>query len=169
MQAKPVVVPAMLTSSATREYRVVQWATGTIGARALRADHRTSAHDLRRRLRPRAGQGGPRRRATLCGVASTGVTATASIDEIVELGPTASLCMPNSLDLDELCRLHSRRASTSSRPAAHSTTRRRWIPRSARRCRTACELGGASVHAPVAALDSSPRPSRWCSPRFNVS
>ena len=37
MQAKPVVSPALLTNSATREYRVVQWATGTIGARALRA------------------------------------------------------------------------------------------------------------------------------------
>jgi 2,4-diaminopentanoate dehydrogenase len=41
----------------------------------------------------------------LCGLASTGVTATASIDEIVELGPDCVLYMPNSLNLDDLCRL----------------------------------------------------------------
>lgn len=36
---------------------------------------------------------------------STGVTATASIDEIVELGADCVLYMPNALNLDELCRL----------------------------------------------------------------
>ena len=41
----------------------------------------------------------------LCGTASTGITATASIDEIVELAPDCVLYMPNSLNLDELCRL----------------------------------------------------------------
>ena len=48
----------------------------------------------------------------LCGAASTGVTATASIDDIVDLGPNCVLYMPNALNLDELCR-YSRRASTS--------------------------------------------------------
>ena len=41
----------------------------------------------------------------LCGTASIGVAATASIDDIVELGPDCVLYMPNSLNLDELCRL----------------------------------------------------------------
>jgi 2,4-diaminopentanoate dehydrogenase len=41
----------------------------------------------------------------LCSTPSTGVTATASIDESVELRPDCVLYMPNSLNLDELCRL----------------------------------------------------------------
>ena len=103
MQANPLS-PSLADEQITREYRVVQWATGTIGARALRAiiehPHMTLAgvyvhgHD---KVGRDAGD--------LCGVASTGVTATASIDEIVELGADCVLYMPNSLNLDELCRL----------------------------------------------------------------
>jgi hypothetical protein len=41
----------------------------------------------------------------LCGTASTGITTTASVGQIVELEPDCVLYMPSSLNLDELCRL----------------------------------------------------------------
>jgi hypothetical protein len=103
MQANPLSSNPV-DEHATREYRVVQWATGTIGARALRAiiEHpHMSLAGVYVHGQDKVG----RDAGELCGVESTGVTATASIDEIVELGPDCVLYMPNSLNLDEVCRL----------------------------------------------------------------
>ncbi len=144
MQVNPLS-PSLADERTTREYRVVQWATGTIGARALRAiiehPHMTLAgvyvhgHD---KVGRDAGE--------LCGVESTGVTATASVDEIVELGPDCVLYMPNSLNLDELCRLLTAGINVVTtcgafhHPASMDPDVRTMV-------QTACELGGASVHS----------------------
>jgi hypothetical protein len=144
MQAN-ALSPNRTDEQATREYRVVQWATGTIGARALRAiikhPHMTLAgayvhgHD---KVGRDAGE--------LCGVKATGVTATASIDEIVELGPDCVLYMPNALNLDELCRLLSAGINVVTtcgafhHPASMDPELRATV-------QAACELGGASVHS----------------------
>jgi hypothetical protein len=144
MQVNPLS-PSLADDRTTREYRVVQWATGTIGARALRAiiehPHMTLAGVYVH---------GPdkvgRDAGELCGVESTGVTATASVDEIVELGPDCVLYMPNSLNLDELCRLLTAGINVVTtcgafhHPASMDPDVRTMV-------QTACELGGASVHS----------------------
>jgi hypothetical protein len=144
MQANPLS-PNSTDAQATGEYRVVQWATGTIGARALRAviehPHMTLA-GVYVHGQDKAG----RDAGELCGVESTGVTATASVDEIVELGPDCVLYMPTSLDLDELCRLLTAGINVVTTcgafhhpPSIDAEVRARM--------QTACELGGASVHS----------------------
>ncbi len=144
VQANPLS-PSSADGQATREYRVAQWATGTIGARALRAviehPHMTLAgvyvhgHD---KVGRDAGE--------LCGVESTGVTATASVDEIVELVPDCVLYMPSSLDLDELCLLLTAGINVVTTCGAfHHPASMDAEVRS--RVQTACELGDASVHS----------------------
>src|SRR5258705_2145972 len=144
VQANPLS-PSSADGQATREYRVAQWATGTIGARALRAviehPHMTLAgvyvhgHD---KVGRDAGE--------LCGVESTGVTATASVDEIVELVPDCVLYMPSSLDLDELCRLLMAGINVVTTCGAfHHPASMDAEVRT--RVQTACELGDASVHS----------------------
>jgi 2,4-diaminopentanoate dehydrogenase len=144
MHAKPLS-DTSIDERTTRAYRVAQWATGTIGARALRAiiehPHMTLAgvyvHGPEKVGRD-AGE--------LCGTESTGIPATASIEEILELGPDCVLYMPNALNLDELCRLLTAGINVVTTcgafhyPASMDTDVRT-------RVQTACELGGTSVHS----------------------
>src|SRR4029077_15582892 len=82
----------------------------------------------------------------LCGVESTGVRAAANIDEIVELGPDCVLYMPNSLDLDELCRLLMAGINVVTTCGAfHHPASMDAEVRT--RVQTACEFGDASVHS----------------------
>jgi len=144
MHAKPLS-DTSIDERATRAYRVAQWATGAIGARALRAiiehPHMTLAgvyvHGPEKVGRD-AGE--------LCGTESTDIPATASIEEILELGPDCVLYMPNALNLDELCRLLTAGINVVTTcgafhyPASMDTDVRT-------RVQTACELGGTSVHS----------------------
>jgi 4-hydroxy-tetrahydrodipicolinate reductase len=74
------------------------------------------------------------------------VTATASIDEIVELVPDCVLYMPSSLNLDELCLLLTAGINVVTTCGAfhHPTSMDEEVRA---RVQTACELGGASVHS----------------------
>jgi 2,4-diaminopentanoate dehydrogenase len=126
-------------------YRVVQWSTGTIGARALRAiiehPHMTLA-GVYVHGQDKVG----RDAGELCGITSTGVTATDSIDDIVELGADCVLYMPSVLDLDELCRLLASGVNVVTtcglfhHPASMDPDVRAKV-------QAACELGGMSVHS----------------------
>jgi 2,4-diaminopentanoate dehydrogenase len=144
MQANPLS-PGPTNEQTTREYRVVQWATGTIGARALRAviehPHMTLAG-----VYVHGDDKVGRDAGELCGVESTGVTATASLDEIVELGPDCVLYMPNSLNLDEVCLLLTAGINVVTTCGAfhHPPS---MDPEVRAKVQTACELGGASVHS----------------------
>ena len=82
----------------------------------------------------------------LCGAASTGVTATASIDDIVDLGPNCVLYMPNALNLDELCRLLAAGINvvTTCGTFHHPPS---MDPEVRPNVQAACELGGSSVHS----------------------
>jgi 4-hydroxy-tetrahydrodipicolinate reductase len=77
--------PSPTDEQSTREYRVVQWATGTIGARALRAviEH---PHMSLAGVYVHGGDKAGRDAGELCGMASTGVTATAGIDVVTTCG-----------------------------------------------------------------------------------
>lgn len=87
-----------------RRYRVIQWATGNIGSRALRTviDHPAldlvglwvSSNDKRGRD---AGD--------LAGLAPCGIIATGSVDDLVAMEADCVLYMRQGTDMDELCRL----------------------------------------------------------------
>ena len=144
MQLKPLF-PNAPDEQSTREYRVVQWATGTIGARALRAviEH---PHMRLAGVYVHGQDKVGRDAGELCGTASIGVTATASIDDIVDLGPDCVLYMPNSLNLDELCRQLAAGINVVTTCGAfhHPAS---MDPEIRAKVQAACELGGSSVHS----------------------
>src|SRR5215469_18555966 len=85
-------------------YRVVQWATGNIGLRSLKAVIEHPDLELvglyvysDAKVGKDAGE--------LCGLPPVGVAATRDIDEILALGPDCVLYMADRVDADALCRL----------------------------------------------------------------
>ena len=87
-----------------RTLRVVQWATGNIGLRSLRAVIDHPDLELVGVYVYSEGKEG-RDAGELCGRAPIGVTATRSIDAIVALEPDCILYMADRADIDVLCRL----------------------------------------------------------------
>ena len=84
--------------------RVVQWATGNIGARALRGVIQHPELELAGVYVTSAAKAG-KDAGDLCGVPATGVLATNDIDQIIALGADAVLYMPAACNLDEVCAL----------------------------------------------------------------
>ena len=87
-----------------RRYRVVQWATGNIGRRALQAVIGHPGLDLVGLWVHSDAKVG-RDAGELCGMGPTGVTATNDVDEILALGADCVLYMPSGTDVDVVCRL----------------------------------------------------------------
>jgi 4-hydroxy-tetrahydrodipicolinate reductase len=85
-------------------YRVIQWATGNIGTRALGAALDDPTLDVVGvRVYDPAKVG--RDIGELAGVAPVGVTATDDVDALVALDADCVLHMPSRPDIDEVCRL----------------------------------------------------------------
>lgn len=129
----------------TRPYRVVQWATGNIGSRALRAVLESPDLSLAGVYVTTAEKAGLDA-GELCGLAPVGVTATRSIDDILDLGADCVLYMPLLLDADEVCRLLASGANVvTTRGEFH------WAPSMEpglrRRVEAACAEGGTSIHS----------------------
>ncbi|MEU5880505.1 hypothetical protein [Spirillospora sp. NPDC047279] len=126
--------------------RVVQWATGTIGSRALRAviEHpRLTLAGVHVHAESKAG----RDAAELCGVDEpTGVLATTGIEEVLALDADCVLYMPRACDFDEVCRLLGSGANVVTtrgefhRPGSLDPGVRERVER-------ACERGGTSIHS----------------------
>lgn len=129
----------------SKRYRVVQWATGNVGSRALR--HVIEHPDMElvgvwvsnpAKLGKDAGE--------LAGVAPTGIKATNSIDDVLALKPDCVLYMPHVNSVDEVCRFLESGANVVStrmeyqNPAALD-------PAMAARLEAACQKGGTSLHA----------------------
>jgi 4-hydroxy-tetrahydrodipicolinate reductase len=126
--------------------RVVQWATGTIGARALRAviEHPglelvgVHVHDAAKAGRD-AGE--------LCGLETvTGVRATREIGDVLALSADCVLYLPATGDPDELCRLLESGANvvTTTGEFHHPAS---LDPGLRRRVVAAGERGGSTVHS----------------------
>ena len=125
--------------------RVVQWATGNIGTRSLRAiiEHpdlelvgvHVHADD---KVGKDAGE--------LCGAGPTGVLATGSIDDVLALAADCVLYMPQGCDVDDVCRMLASGTNIV-------TTRGEFVrpasmdPEVRRRVEDACAEGGTSIHA----------------------
>jgi hypothetical protein len=126
-------------------YRVVQWSTGTIGVRALRAivEHPDLAlagvfvHGDDKVGRD-AGE--------LCGLPPVGVAATSSVDDVLASGADCVLYMPNAPDVDTLVAVLTAGMNVVTtcglfhHPASLDSAVRQRI-------QDACTAGGASIHS----------------------
>ena len=128
-----------------RRYRVVQWATGNIGTRSLRAVIEDPDLELVGVFVYSDDKAG-RDAGELCGTAPVGVTATKDVDEILALSPDCVLYMGDRADVDVLCRLLESGANVVStrsefhRPAGMDPEVRDRIEAASRR-------GGSSLHS----------------------
>jgi 4-hydroxy-tetrahydrodipicolinate reductase len=138
--------------SAQRRYRVVQWATGNVGARALRRAIEHPHIDLVGVYVHSADKVG-RDAGDIAGIGRTGVAATNSIEEVIALRPDCVMYMPQYTNLDEVCRLLASGINVV-------TTRTEFLnpasmnPQVRARIEAACQSGQASIH------------STGCSPGF---
>lgn len=132
-------------ADARPHYRVVQWASGNIGSRALRAvvEHPDlTLAGLYVHTPDKVG----RDAGELCGLGPTSVIATHDIDEIVALGADCVLYMPRACDMDEVCRLLASGANiVTTRGEFHRAAS--LDPAVRERVESACEHGKTSIHS----------------------
>lgn len=136
---------ATAPNPARKRYRVVQWATGNVGSRALRRAIEHPDLDLVGVLVHSAAKAGTDA-GLLAGLGPIGVAATNSIDDVIALKPDCVLYMPHVCNIDDVCRLLESGINIVStrmelqNPAALD-------PDLAARLEAACQRGGSSVHA----------------------
>jgi hypothetical protein len=125
--------------------RVVQWATGTIGSRSLRAVIGHPGMELAGVYVHTADKAG-RDAGDLCGLGPTGVVATRDVDEILALGAECVLYMPRACDMDEVCRLLQSGANVvTTRGEFHHPAG--MDPAVRARVEAACAAGVTSIHS----------------------
>jgi 4-hydroxy-tetrahydrodipicolinate reductase len=126
-------------------YRVVQWATGNIGTKSLRAliEHpRLELVGLHVHSADKVGKDA----GELCGSDATGIMATSSIDDILALGADCVLYMPQGCDFDDVCRiLESGTNIVTTRGEFHRPAS--MEPALRRRVEDACAKGSTSIHS----------------------
>jgi len=128
-----------------KTYRVVQWATGNIGTRALRAVIEHPAFELAGVYVHSPDKAG-RDAGELCGLDATGVVATNDIEDVEALGADCVLYMPRACDLDEVCRLLASGANVvTTRGEFHHPPS--MDPALRDPVEAACAQGGTSIHS----------------------
>ncbi len=128
-----------------RKIRVIQWATGNIGTRSLRAVMEHPGMELAGlwvSSLAKVGQDA----GTLCGAPETGILATNSVDEMVNTPADCVLYMRQGTDIDELCRLlASGKNVVTTRGDFHHPASMDAGVRA--RIEAACATGGTSIHS----------------------
>ena len=126
-------------------YRVVQWSTGTIGARAIAGIVGHPSLDLVGVYVHGDDKAG-RDAGDLCDLPLTGVKATNSIDTVLDTGADCVLYMPSSPDVDQICRLLAAGSNvvTTCGTFHHPPS---MDPDVRARVSAACDAGGTSVHS----------------------
>ncbi|MFK0157646.1 dihydrodipicolinate reductase [Streptomyces sp. NPDC090493] len=128
-----------------RPYRVVQWATGTIGARSLRGIIEHPGLTLAGVCVHTPAKAG-RDAGELCGTGPTGVTASHDVESILSLGADCVLYAPLTCDVDEVCRLLASGANVvTTRGEFHHPGSMDPVVRG--RVEEACARGGSSIHS----------------------
>jgi 4-hydroxy-tetrahydrodipicolinate reductase len=126
-------------------YRVVQWATGNIGLRSLRAVIEHPDLELVG-LYVYAEDKEGRDAGELCGVDPVGIVATRNIEDILALKPDCVLYMADRADIDALCRLLESGANVvSTRSEFHRPDSLDDAVRA--RVEEACRRGSTSLHS----------------------
>lgn len=128
-----------------KRYRVVQWATGNVGSRALRRAIEHSHLDLVGVWVHSADKVG-RDAGELAGVGPTGVKATNSIDDVIALKPDCVLYMPHENRIDEVCRILESGANIVTTRMEFQNPAR-LAPADRQRVEEACKRGDSSIHA----------------------
>jgi hypothetical protein len=128
-----------------RPYRVVQWATGNIGTRSLRAviehPHMTLVGVVVHNPDKAGLDAGE-----MCGLDPVGVKATGAIDEILELDADCVLYMPQGCDFEALSRILASGANVvTTRGEFHHPPS--MDPGLRTRIESACATGASSIHS----------------------
>jgi len=128
----------------TKQYRVVQWATGVVGSAALRGVIRHPRLELAG-VKVYSDEKAGRDAGELVGEGPTGVTATKDVDEALSAGADCVLYCPMPWDLEEMCRLLEAGLHVIT-PCPY------WFPfvqnpEVAEKLSKACRQGGVSFHA----------------------
>lgn len=128
-----------------KRYKVVQWATGNIGMRALRTviEH---PHMELAGLYVSAPDKVGRDAGELCGLPPVGIRATSSVEEIVGLDADCVLYMRQGTNIDELCALlSSGKNVVTTRGDFHHPASIEAEVRA--RVEAACQAGGTSIYS----------------------
>ena len=125
--------------------RVVQWATGNIGARSLRAVIGHPELELAGVYVTSQAKAG-KDAGDLCGLPATGVLATDEIGDILALGADCVLYMPAACDFDEVCKILASGANVvTTRGEFHHPGS--MDPAARERVAAACATGRTSIHS----------------------
>lgn len=126
-------------------YRVVQWATGRIGAASLRGLVRSSQFDLVGVYVHSAEKDG-KDVGEICGMGPIGITATCDPERIIALKPDCIIAVPEGANVDDMCRFLAAGINIATsrvdylEPFTMDQTARARIE-------DACRQGQASIHA----------------------
>lgn len=132
--------------STERVYRVVQWATGNVGSRALRTVIEHPALELVGLYVTNPDKVG-KDAGELSGLGrKVGVSATNSVDDIVAMDADCVLYMPAYSDFDQICRLlaSGKNIVTPRGEFLHPDAMK---PENRARIEAACREGGTSIHS----------------------
>lgn len=130
---------------ASKRLRVIQWATGNIGTRALRAVIEHSDLELVGLWVSSAEKVG-KDAGDLCGAVSTGIAATNSVDAIVAVEADCVLYMRQGTDISELCRLlaSGKNVVTTRGDFHHPASMDQGVRK---QIELACATGGTSIYS----------------------
>lgn len=131
-------------AEAARPLRIVQWATGTVGKSAMRAvlDHpRMELVGVRVYSGDKEGVDA----GAICGLPPTGVAATRDVAAILALKPDCVVYMPESTDIDDVCRILENGSNIVSTRAEFFNPEK-MDPAVRTRVEAACRKGNASLH-----------------------
>lgn len=128
-----------------KTWRVIQWATGNVGSRALRMVIEHPRMELAGLWVSSPGKVG-KDAGELCGLPDTGIKATNSLDDIVATDADCVLFMPQGTDYDALCALlASGKNVVTTRGDFHYPPL--MDPASRARIEEACANGGTSIYS----------------------
>jgi len=129
----------------SRIYRVVQWATGRIGASSLRELIRSPQMKLVGVYVHSQSKEG-RDAGELCGLPAVGATATRDINKIIALKPDCVIAMQEGCNVEDVCRFLEAGINIATSRVDYLEPDR-MDPEVRRRTEEACLKGGASIYA----------------------
>ncbi|MDE2597686.1 MAG: dihydrodipicolinate reductase [Sphingomonadales bacterium] len=135
----------MANTPSGKPYRVVQWATGNVGSRALRRAIEHPDMEVVGCWVHSADKAG-KDVGELAGLAPIGVKATNAMADVLALKPDCVLYMPHVFNADEVCAILESGANVVS-TRMELQNPRAFDPAMADRIEAACQKGQSSVHA----------------------
>ena len=127
----------------SKTYRVIQWATGSVGHGSLRAIQIHPQLELAGVYVYSADKNG-RDAGELCGEPATGITATNNVDEILRCDADCVMYAPRDPDIDEVCAILRSGKNVAATPFLFH--RRSGYNDYAEQIDAACREGSSSLH-----------------------